>query len=174
METNKVLPNQQMKVSGDQSWGARGLGLDEDDHNIILNQLTDEHMNACSTLLKRANPSQSGLHHTITLAQMPHRCASPADFVQLAHINQAHWVCLSNINCTPLMFLTVHLIVHQVLLKQAASLAQCQNKQLEVRFSDVQVQEGSDDCGVFAIAFATALCDQVDPHSLSLDQKKIT
>ena len=64
-------PKKQRKVSGDQSWGARGLGLDEDDHNIILNHkwLTDKHMNACSTLLKRANPSQSGLHHTITLAQ---------------------------------------------------------------------------------------------------------
>ena len=96
-------PKKQRKVSGDQSWGARGLGLDEDDHNIILNHtwLTDKHMNACSTLLKRANPSQSGLHHTITLAQTPHRCASPADYVQLAHINQAHWVCLSNINCPP-------------------------------------------------------------------------
>ena len=60
----------------------------------------------------------------------------------------------------------------KVLLKQAASLAQCQDKQLEVRFIDVQVQEESDDCGVFAIVFATALCDHVDPHSLSLDQKK--
>ena len=75
------------------------------------------------------------------------------------------------------MFLTAHLIVHQhqkfCKKKQAASLAQCQNKQLEVRFIDVQVQEGSDDCRVFAIAFATALGDIVDPHSLSLDQKKM-
>ena len=47
------------------------------------------------------------------------------------------------------------------------------SKQLEVRFIDVQVQEGSDNCRVFAIAFATALGDNVDPHSLSLDQKKM-
>ena len=39
------------------------------------------------------------------------------------------------------------------------------------RCIDVQLQEGVDDCGVFAIAFATALYDDVDPHNLSLDQK---
>ena len=37
------------KESDDQPWGAVGLGLDEDDHDVILNQkwLTDKHMNAC-------------------------------------------------------------------------------------------------------------------------------
>ena len=35
------------------------------------------------------------------------------------------------------------------------------------------MQDGSDDCGVFAIAFATALGDNVDPHSLFLDQEKM-
>ena len=60
--------------------------------------ITDKHMNACSVLLKRANPSQSGLHHIITLAKNPHLCASPADFKQLAHTDQSHCLC---INCPP-------------------------------------------------------------------------
>ena len=59
----------------------------------------------------------------------------------------------------------------RVLLKPG--LAHCQEKQLEVRLVDVQSQNGADDCGVFAIAFATALCNGVDPHSLSLNQDEM-
>ena len=90
-------------MAGDQPWGATGLGLDEDDCSKILNQkwLTDKHMNASSVLLKQTHPSQSGLHHTITLAKNPHLCASLADFVQLGHVNESHWLCFSSINCPP-------------------------------------------------------------------------
>ena len=61
----------------------------------------------------------------------------------------------------------------KVLLKQVAAVAKCQDNMFEVRFIDVQVQEGTNDCGLFAIAFATALCNGVDPYSLSLDQKSM-
>ena len=58
-----------------------------------------------------------------------------------------------------------YLSVHKV----SAVKSQASWIEMMTRFIDVQVQEGVDDC---AIAFATALCDNVDPHSLSLDQKK--
>ena len=177
-ECDDEPPKKQRKVSDDQLWGAIGLGLDEDDRSKILNQkwLTDKHMNACSVLLKQANPSQSGLHHTLTLAKKPHLCASPEDFVQLAHIEQSHWVCFSSINCPPGVVDVYDSAPYSsstcnVLLKQVAAVAKCQDTNLEVRFVDVQVQEGTNDCGLFAIAFATALCNGVDPYSLSLDQK---
>ena len=179
-ECDDEPPKKQRKVSDDQLWGAIGLGLDEDDRSKILNQkwLTDKHMNACSVLLKQANPSQSGLHHTLTLAKKPHLCASPEDFVQLAHIEQSHWVCFSSINCPPGVVDVYDSAPYSsstcnVLLKQVAAVAKCQDTNLEVRFVDVQVQEGTNDCGLFAIAFATALCNGVDPYSLSLDQKSM-
>ena len=57
----------QRKVSGDKPWGAVGLGLDKDDHNMILNQnwLTDKHMNTCYLLLKLATSVSilSSPHH---------------------------------------------------------------------------------------------------------------
>ena len=89
-------PEKKRNVIDDQPWGASGLGLDEYDKDRLVsnNWLTDKHINACSVLLKKANPSQSGLHHTITLAKSPHRCACSADFVQIAHINESHWVCI--------------------------------------------------------------------------------
>ena len=65
------------------------------------------------------------------------------------------------------------LTLSRVLFKQAAGLVHCPGKELTVRFIDIQSQNGTDDCGVFAIAFATALCNDVDPHSLSLEQKEM-
>ena len=42
-----------------------------------------------------------------------------------------------------------------------------------LRYIEVQHQNGADDCGLFAIAFAEALCAGKDPHLLSFDQKKM-
>ena len=37
---------------------------------------------------------------------------------------------------------------------------------VEITVEDVQQQVGNDDCGLFAIAFATALVSNIDPNSL--------
>lgn len=129
-------------------------------------------MKACSTLLKKANPSQSGLHDTITLAKNPLKCRSQKDFVQIVHVNKTHWVYLSNINCPPGVVdvydsIPNYSVNSKVLHKQAAALSQCTENKLELRFVDVQVQNGGKNCGLFAVAFATVL--GVD-RGLSLDQ----
>ena len=56
-------PEKKRKVMGDQPWGASGLGLDEYDKDRLVsnNWLADKHINACSVLLKKVNPSQSGV-----------------------------------------------------------------------------------------------------------------
>ena len=36
----------------------------------------------------------------------------------------------------------------------------------------VQRQSGLSDCGIFAIAFSTALCMGIDPYTLNIDQNK--
>ena len=56
------------------------------------------HIRACFRLLKKSYRSQAGLHDTLHLKHKPLQCASPTDFVQIAHISQTHWVCLSSIN----------------------------------------------------------------------------
>ncbi len=42
------------------------------------------------------------------------------------------------------------------------------DKEFELRYIDVQHQSGSADCGLFAIAFADALCNGMDPHLVEL------
>ena len=102
-------------------------------------------------------------------------CKRPADFVQLAHIDQSHWVCFSSISCPPGVVDVYDsapyssLTCNIMLLKQVAAVAKCQDNKLKVWFIDVQVQRATNDCGSFAIA----LCIGVDPHSLSLEQKSM-
>ena len=38
---------------------------------------------------------------------------------------------------------------------------------------NVQMQAGADDCGLFSIAFATALCAEKDPHKCSFQQSEM-
>lgn len=133
------VPGTFTKQTSPQRWGARGLGLDEDDRKrIMINQwLSNKHIKACSTLLKKAHPSQSGLRDTITLAKKPLQCISPTDFVQIVHVNQSHRVCLSKINCPPGVIdvydsIPNYSVNSKVPYKQAAAISQCMEKQLEL------------------------------------------
>ena len=56
--------------------------------------------------------------------------------------------------------------------KQLAAIMQCSAKCMYVRHVNVQRQSGLSDCGIFAIAFATALCMGIDPYTLNIDQNK--
>ena len=41
-----------------------------------------------------------------------------------------------------------------------------------MNFIDVQVQTGRNDCGLFAIAFAVALCSGRDSHMMKYEQNE--
>ena len=54
---------------------------------------------------------------------------------------------------------------------QIAALLATKEKKFSVHFMDVQMQAGGDDCGVFAIAFATALCCGHPPGKFQFHQR---
>ena len=56
--------------------------------------------------------------------------------------------------------------------KQLAAIMQYSAKCMYVRHVNVQRQSGLSDCGIFVIAFATALCMGIDPYTLNIDQNK--
>ena len=58
------------------------------------------------------------------------------------------------------------------LTKQLATILRCSAKCMYVRYVNVQRQSGISDCGIFAIAFAAALCMGIDPYTLNIDQKE--
>lgn len=60
-----------------------------------------------------------------------------------------------------------------VLKRQVAVILQTPHTAFELRHVDVQRQVGGADCGLYAIAFATALCFGLDPHSCSFKQAQM-
>ena len=98
-----------------------------------------------------------------------------ANFVQIINIERQHWVCASNINC-PAEVVDVYDSMPRmsynckILQKQLAALAKTIHRELEIRFIDVQHQIDSNDCGLFAIAFAQVLCCKIDSHLTSHSQ----
>ena len=58
-------------------------------------------------------------------------------------------------------------------LKTIAWLENFRGKQLTIQVPDMQRQNGGNDCGLFAIAAATAFCNGVDPASVIFEQGKM-
>ena len=46
-------------------------------------------------------------------------------------------------------------------------------KSITITHTSVQWQSGSSDCGLFALAFATSLCQGFDPANISYDQQQM-
>ena len=59
------------------------------------------------------------------------------------------------------------------LMTQVAAIMKCSEDCFTMRHIEVQMQHGSSDCGLFAIAFTTLLCERKDPSEYSLQQNKM-
>ena len=56
---------------------------------------------------------------------------------------------------------------------QIAALLATQSKTIKLSFVDVQKQSGGYDCGLFALAFATALVNGINPGRYLYDQRNM-
>ena len=102
---------------------------------------------------------------------------SSKHFIQIISVESKHWICASNIHC-PAEVVVVYdskpscSIGSHDMHKQLAAIMQCSAECMYVRHVNVQRQSGPSDCGIFAIAFAAALCMGIDPYTHCIDQKK--
>ena len=55
-------------------------------------------------------------------------------------------------------------------LKLVADLMQSKQKEVVIEYVDIQEQRGASDCGLFALAFITSICNGIDPASYSYQQ----
>ena len=87
---------------------------------------------------------------------------------------RCHWITVSNIGCDP-----GHINVFDSIptgyipartKEQLASILYSQHPEFVLDFPAVQEQRGSNDCGVFALAFAASLCAGEDPTTISYVQ----
>ena len=158
----------------------KSLVLSNEDKNILDKGgwLSDAHIQAAHLLLRKQYPHQNGLQSTLRLQFLPKWDSDPDDFVQIINISGQHWVCASNINCPPGVVdvydsIPSYSIGSQSLRLQLAAILQTQEPQFHIRFVDVQRQSIGSDCGLFAIANATALCGGLDPHLQNFEQSKM-
>ena len=75
------------------------LLLTFDDEEILTGGrwLSSRHISAVHSLLKKQYPEQNSLQDTLQLSNKYRWASSSKDFVQIIHISQNHWVCVSNL-----------------------------------------------------------------------------
>ena len=152
--------------------------LDEGDGDIINNAvLTDKHIQMAQELLHRQFPHTGGLLSPSirTAKQFP---VMRGEFVQVLHTGGFHWVCVSNIGCQRLhdikLFDSLYRGIAPFTKEQIAGLLFVEDSDtIQVQVPPVQQQTNSTDCGVFAIAFATALCYKQDLTTLKFNRREI-
>ena len=125
-------------------------------------------------LLHEAKPSIDGLQRP-TLGPARNFDVVSAEFIQILHTGNDHWVCISSIGCVPgyvnLYDSLFHDIISEEVEDQTSDLLGGSLVGLNV--VPVQQQSNGSDCGGFAIAFATAfatcLALETDPRQVTFD-----
>ena len=153
------------------------LELPISDRDILLSRtawLTDSIIDAAQNLLKKVIPVP-GLESVSCGLTMTYS-VQPGDFIQILNTGNGHWVAASTIG-------TTHPNVHVYdsffssagtrLKAQIAALLATEQPQLILKFVDVTVQAGSNECGLFAIVFATVLALGEKPELFLFDQPKM-
>ena len=94
--------------------------------------------------------------------------------MQIINVNKNHWIALSTVGCQKACIKIFGCNGGKELpkprLKLISTLLQTQENQFSVEFVDVQMQEGSHDCGLFALAYITSICNGQDPAVLLYKQ----
>ena len=97
--------------------------------------------------------------------------------MQILNVSNNHWITVSNIGCSPGTVNIYDSISSNSLpsrtKEQIAAILFHDKTHIRLQFKQVQTQHGSSDCGVFAIAFATALCSRKDPTEINFIQHQL-
>ena len=142
--------------------------------------LTDESINLAQNHLYEAFPSISGLQDTAIGATQTFNVGS-GNFIQILHDGNLHWVCTSNISFdspTDVSDINVydsynHGYITKMTKWQMATFMFVELPEMDTYIKSVQQQPNGVDCGVFAIAFATALAFGDDPTRKRFNVKKM-
>ena len=137
--------------------------------------LDDTVIDKGQALLKAQYPHISGLQSVI-LTEKYALIPQPDEFLQILNVNGNHWILLSTIGCPPAtinVYDSLHGNLSPPAQRVVADLLQCKEANITIRYMDVQWQSNGYDCGLFALANATALCAGIDPTSVTFEQSKM-
>ena len=136
--------------------------------------LDDLTMNAVQTLLHNQYPTIDGFQSTTKIS------AGKGDIlrggaIQILHIRTNHWVCLAvdKDKSGVRLFDSLYSNIPVSVVDQIICLLHPQTDDIEIRSMKMQQQQGSSDCGLFAIAVATSLCHGEDPTVIRWRQSEM-
>ena len=109
-------------------------------------------------LLANVNKSLKGFQRP-TLGPVRQFDIVTSKFVQLLHVNNNHWVCVSSVNCAPGYVNLMDSLANPVIPQEITNLVKdlLGPRYAGINQLTVQQQRNDSDCGVFAIAFATCI-----------------
>ena len=137
--------------------------------------LADSEVSAVQCLLRNQFPLVDGLQDATVLAA-GHAVPCTSQFVQILNAG-THWVCMSNIQASERNTVDVYdsmfATTSQLLEETACRMIMSRNNTIKFVNQKVQRQVGGNDCGLFAIAFATSICFGKDPSIQSYNQPEM-
>ena len=130
--------------------------------------LNDKHMEFAQCLLKQQFPSLGGLQSTLLQCRKETQKGISRG-VQIVHSRGNHWIVVSTINCKQrevLVFDSLYTSIDESTKAIITSVFQApDNGTLTIRYVNTQKQADTNDCGLFAIASATAIAFGSDPSN---------
>lgn len=139
--------------------------LSEADLNEIKHgqKLTDRHIDAANHLLQKQFTDIRGLQ-TPLLGQGLHFKTVKAPFVQILFIRDGHWCTVTALdNKNVHVFDSSYRHVDDSTIIQTASILRTTANAISFHQNNVPLQDGTADCGLFAIAFAIEYCQGNEP-----------
>ncbi len=100
----------------------------------------------------------------------------PGEFVQIINNRNGQWLTVSTVGCphsTVAIYDSMYRCAGKHVKSQVACLLHSEAPKIYLNFMDTQIQACGCDCGLLAIANATALAHMDDPGKLFYDQKKV-
>ena len=147
-------------------------------HSILLGNskwLTDNIINATQLLLKRKYPVP-GLQNTLLGSTLSFDVMTD-EFVQVLHSSGNHWLTISTIGCKPStvkVYDSLYSTLPTQTKDQICALLASKEPTIDLIHVNVQTQPNGSDCGLFTLAFATALCAGQDPQHLKFKRSMRT
>ena len=132
-----------------------------EDESILYSQtawLTDTIIDTAQKLLKQKVPARNGFQD-VCCGQTYAFDVESSEFTQVLHNGHGHWLTISTIGAQEaelLVYDSLYPSISSSVKRQIAALLATDHDEITLRHMNVQMQSSTYDCGLFAIAFATA------------------
>ena len=139
--------------------------------------LTDNLINAGQRMLKlQFGDTIQGLQ-SVNLAQILAMDVQSGEFAQILNGCGNHWFTISTVGSqqrtTVKVYDSANMFVSFRNKEEIAALLCTPKKSITLQFMNVHRQVRSSDCGLYSLAYATAICNGIDPTACTFDQEEM-